>query len=179
MTINGDGNKTSRFMSSPRPREALEIRARQNSLKNQSVLRRAALRVALLLALAAVGGCTFLQDAATRLPGPRLYEKGAVLIDGIREFERRIGFRDTNNFLDVDHETESFPFCGIVSNQMLPYSYQDPAIRWIAIPSEDDCRRLAGPGADAFFDQTEAMGEAGTPVTPRSEERRVGKECRL
>lgn len=135
-------------------------------MKNQSVIRRAALRVALPFILAAAGGCTLLQDAATRLPGPRLYEKGAVLIDGIRTFEQRFGFRETDNFLDLDHETESFPFCGTISSLQLPYSYEDPAIRWIDTPSEEECRELAGPGADVYFGQTEAVGESGTPVTP-------------
>ena len=134
-------------------------------LKNKSVFRRLAVPLALLLSLAAVGGCTLLQDAATRLPGPRLYEKGAALIDGIRAFEQRIGFRPTENFRDLDKETESYPFCGTISNLQLPYSYEDPAIRWIDIPTEEDCRRLAGPGADMYFGQTEAIGEQGTPVT--------------
>lgn len=117
------------------------------------------------LLLAAVGGCTLLQDAATRLPGPRLYEKGAALIDGIRAFERRIGFRGTDNFLDLDHETESYPFCGTISSLYLPYSYEDPSIRWLDTPTEEECRRLASPDADVYFGQTEAVGEEGTPVT--------------
>ena len=133
--------------------------------KKDSVSRSLAFRLALPLLLAAVGGCTFLQDAATRLPGPRLYEKGAALIDGIRAFEKRIGFQSTDNFADLDHETESYPFCGTVSSLQLPYSYQDPAIRWIDTPTEEECRRLAGPGADVYFGQTEAVGEEGTPVT--------------
>jgi len=134
-------------------------------LKNKSVSRRLAVPLALLLSLAAIGGCTFLQDAATRMPGPRLYEKGAALIGGIRDFERRIGFHPTDNFRDLDRETEGYPFCGIVPNLQLPYSYEDPAIRWVEIPTEEDCRRLAGPGGDAYFGQSEAVGEMGTPVT--------------
>jgi hypothetical protein len=135
-------------------------------MKNETGFRRIFLRLVPALLLAAVGACTFLQDAATRLPGPRLYEKGAVVIDGIRVFERRIGFRETDNFQDVDHESESYPYCGAISSLQLPYSYQDPAIRWIGAPSEEECRNEAGPGTDVFFDQTEALGESGTPVTP-------------
>jgi hypothetical protein len=133
--------------------------------KGKLVIGRIAVRLMLPLLLAAIGGCTLLQDAATRLPGPGLYEKGAALIDGIRAFERRIGFRKTDNFLDLDHESESYPFCGTISSLQLPYSYQDPAIRWIDTPTEEECRRLAGPGADVYFGQTEAVGEEGTPVT--------------
>jgi hypothetical protein len=135
-------------------------------LKNKPVFRGVAVRVALPLLVAVLGGCTLLQDAATRLPGPRLYEKGAALIDGIRIFEQRIGFQETDNFTDLDHETESYPFCGTISSLHLPYSYEDPAIRWIDTPTEEECRKLAGPGADVYFGQTEAMGESGTPVTP-------------
>lgn len=134
-------------------------------LKNGLVFRRLALQLAVPLFLATLGGCTLLQDIATRLPGPRLYEKGAALIDGIRAFEQRIGFRPTENFRDLDKETESYPFCGTVSSLQLPYSYEDPAIRWIDIPTEEDCRRLAGPGVDMYFGQSEAIGEQGTPVT--------------
>ena len=135
--------------------------------KNKSVSRSIAIRAVLpLLLMIAAGGCTLLQDAATRLPGPRLYEKGAVVIDGIRTFEQRIGFRETDNFTDLDHDTESYPFCGTISSLHLPYSYEDPAIRWIDTPTEEECRTLAGPGADVYFGQTEAVGESGTPVTP-------------
>jgi hypothetical protein len=129
------------------------------------VFRHLALQLAVPLLLAASGGCTLLQDVATRMPGPRLYEKGAALIDGIRTFEQRIDFRPTDNFRDLDKETESYPFCGIVPSFHLPYSYEDPAIRWVDIPTAEDCRRLAGPGGDAYFGQSEAVGEMGTPVT--------------
>jgi hypothetical protein len=126
------------------------------------LIRLATTAIALLLAS---GGCSFLQDATTRLPGPRLYEKGAAIIDDIRAFERRIGFKDTDNFLDVSSETESYPFCGFVSPLYLPYSYEDPAVRWTDPKTETDCRELAGPGMDVYFGQTEAVGEEGTPVT--------------
>jgi hypothetical protein len=122
-------------------------------------------RLALSVLLVASAGCTILQDATTRLPGPRLYEKGAVLIDGIRDFERRIGFRATDNFQNLDQATESYPFCGFVSQLYLPYSYQDPAIQWRNVANEAECRDLAGMGADFYFGQTEALGEMGTPVT--------------
>jgi len=119
-----------------------------------------------LSALLVVGaGCNLLKDATTRLPGPRLYEKGAALIGGIRDFERRIGFRETDNFQDLDNATESYPFCGFVSRLHLPYSYEDPAIQWREVKAEAECRTLAGAGADTYFGQSEALGEIGTPVT--------------
>ncbi len=117
------------------------------------------------LLLAAIGGCTLLRDVTTRLPGPRLYEKGAALISGLRAFERRIGFQETDNFLDLDKATESYPFCGYVSRLYLPYSYEDPEIQWRDVETQEECRSLAGGDADAYFGQTEALGEMGTPVT--------------
>ena len=136
-------------------------------MKNKRWFDHGALRLVLPAALLAIlAGCALVQDAATRLPGPRLYEEGAAVIDGIRDFERRIGFRPTDNFTDLDQETESYPFCGAASSLHLPYSYEDPAIRWFDdATTEEECRIEAGPGADAYFGQTEAVGEQGTPVT--------------
>ncbi len=122
-------------------------------------------RLVIFVLLVSGVGCAALRDVATRLPGPRLYEKGAVLIDGIRDFERRIGFRKTDNFQDLDNATEAYPFCGFVSRLVLPYSYEDPAIQWRDVESEGECRTLAGADADTYFGQTEALGEIGTPVT--------------
>ena len=121
--------------------------------------------VAAAIVVIVAGGCTFLQDVTTRLPGPRLYERGAEVIGDLRAFQRRIGFQPTDNFQDLGSETESYPFCGFVSQLVLPYSYEDPAIRWEDMETEADCRQLAGPGMDVYFGQTEAIGEEGTPVT--------------
>jgi len=122
-------------------------------------------RLILSVLLVASAGCAVLRDATTRLPGPRLYEKGAALIGGIRDFEQRIGFQPTDNFQDLDQATESYPFCGYVSQLYLPYSYEDPAIQWREVETEAECRSQAGAGADVYFGQTEAIGEIGTPVT--------------
>jgi hypothetical protein len=135
-------------------------------MKNESASFRVLVRLALTVLLASTGACTLLQDAATNLPGPRLYEKGAEVIGGIRAFERRMGFRDTDNFQDLDHEAESYPYCGAVSTFQLPYSYEDPVIQWIGAKTEEECVTEAGAGMDVYFDQTEALGESGSPVTP-------------
>jgi hypothetical protein len=121
----------------------------------------------LLIALFAAGlaGCNALRDMVTRLPGPRLYEKGAEVIGGIRAFEYRMGFHPTENFLELDKETESYPFCGFVSRLYLPYSYVDPGIQWRSVDNEAECRLLAGEGTDIYFGQSEAAGQIGTPVT--------------
>jgi hypothetical protein len=133
-------------------------------MNNKNFALRMGSRLGVLMLLALPWGCTVFQDVATRLPGPRLYEKGAEVIGGVREFAYRIGFKETDNFTDLDTETESFPFCGSVSTLYLPYSYEDPAIRWKDASTEADCRALAGPGMDAYFGQTEAVGEQGMPV---------------
>jgi hypothetical protein len=122
-------------------------------------------KVLVAVLLAASGGCALMQDATTHLPGPRGYEKGAAMIGGLREFERRIGFRETNNFRDLDQATASYPFCGHVSRLYLPYSYQDPAIQWSMIQTEAACREKAGEGTDVYFVRSEAVGEIGTPLT--------------
>jgi len=111
-----------------------------------------------------IAGCTQLRDLI--MPSaPGVPEEWAPLLAEIRTFERRIGFRETDNFLNLNDEQASFPFCGYVSRFHLPYSYEDPAIHWIESVTEEECRE-AGRGADHFFGAVEAWGEVGTPVTP-------------
>ncbi len=128
---------------------------------NGSLARRLAV-VALLTAL--IAGCGQLRDLFVP-SAPGVADEWAPLLDEIRAFERRIGFRETHNFLDLSHEQEAFPFCGYASRFYLPYSYQDPAIRWLDSVTEQECRKV-GHDADIFFGAVEAWGEDGTPVTP-------------
>ncbi|OGA56406.1 MAG: hypothetical protein A3F74_26285 [Betaproteobacteria bacterium RIFCSPLOWO2_12_FULL_62_58] len=118
--------------------------------------------VALLAVL--IAGCVQLREIF--MPSaPGVTDEWAALLDEIRTFERRIGFRETDNFFDLSHEQEAFPFCGYASRFYLPYSYEDPAIRWLESVTEQECRELAH-YADAYFGAVEALGESGTPVTP-------------
>jgi hypothetical protein len=110
-----------------------------------------------------IAGCTSLGDFF--LPAPGVPAEWAVFVDDVRAFERRIGFKATDNFLEITDEHQAFPFCGYASRLTLPYSYEDPAIRWRHSVTEQDCRTLAE-GADFFFGKVEALGEMGTPVTP-------------
>lgn len=87
------------------------------------------------------------------------------LLADVREFQRRIGFVPTKNFRALVPEQDRFPFCGYAERGTLPYSYEDPAIRWLASATEADCRELAK-DHDTYFGSTEAIGEKGTPVTP-------------
>ena len=108
-------------------------------------------------------GCVPLRDFF--LPTPGIPGEWATFVDEVRAFERRIGFQPTDNFLDFSEEQPGYFFCGYASRLTLPYSYQDPAIRWHDSVTEQDCRTLAD-GADMVFGQVEALGESAAPVTP-------------
>ena len=105
---------------------------------------------------------------------PRVPTEWSALIDELRAFERRIGFRATDNFLAFSPEHRSYPFCGYAPTLTLPYSYEDPAIRWIEASSIEECAS-AGSGADTYFGRTEAVGESGTPVTRSMTESRLAR----
>ncbi|HKA44435.1 MAG TPA: hypothetical protein VKF40_20795 [Burkholderiales bacterium] len=110
-----------------------------------------------------IAACAPLRDlfipSAPRVPG-----EWAALIEELRTYERRIGFETTANFLQLSEERSGYAYCGYAPRLILPYSYEDPAIRWRHGVSEEDCRTL-GDG-NAFFGVAEALGEVGTPVTP-------------
>lgn len=118
---------------------------------------------AALLAAATLAGCGALRDLLS--PGvPAGTGEWAALLAEIRVFERGIGFAATANFKDVSNDQAAFPFCGLASPLVLPWSYEDRAIRWYNVDSESECRALA-PGDDVFFRRLEAKAEAQTPVT--------------
>lgn len=112
-----------------------------------------------------IAGCRLPSGAPTGAPAPRLEEEWPAAIREIRDFERQIGFSETRNFTHLTEGREEFPFCGYVSRHYLPYSYEDPAIRWHESLAEQECRALAG-DADVYVGATEALGESETPVTP-------------
>ena len=114
----------------------------------------------LVVALAACGPLReFLAPTAPAIAG-----EWAALLAEIRDFERSIGFTVTANFAGAAHERQSYAFCGHASPLTLPWSYEDPAIRWWRTDDEAECRALA-PDEDMFFRRLEAKGEAATPVT--------------
>jgi len=117
------------------------------------------LTAAALLAVA-VAGCQIFAPTAPGVSG-----EWQALLDEIRAFEKRIGFEETDNFIDVEKDEDSYPICGITSRLALPYSYEDPAIQWRDLKTEKECRAGAD-GSDVFFATVEAWGEIGTPVTP-------------
>jgi len=117
-----------------------------------------AVRLATLALLAAVvAGCALVPDAKI----PKEWEP---LLEEIRAFERRIGFQGSEAFIEFSEEDGGYPFCGQVSRLHLPYSYEDPAIRWLDVDTEQECRAV-GEGTDVYFGTVEALGEVGAAVT--------------
>lgn len=140
------------------PRSASDFVPPHSFSSSNAVSRFAVLAFFVLL----IAGCAPLGDFF--LPPPGIPGEWAAFVDDVRSFERRIGFEPTDNFLEITDEHQAFAFCGYASRLTLPYSYEDPAIRWRDSVTEQDCRTLAD-GADFLFGKVEALGEMGTPVT--------------
>jgi len=85
------------------------------------------------------------------------------LLEDLRGYQRRVGFERFDSFLEFSAEQGKYAFCGQVSQLYLPYSYEDPAIRWLDA-TEAECRKV-GPHTDAYFGTVEAVGEVGAAVT--------------
>ena len=100
------------------------------------------------------------------LPAPRAREDWQRLVAKVRLVQQRIGFRPTANFKRADEKLEGYPFCGHTSPLYLPYSFDDPAIRWIEARTEQECR-AASASADSNFTKAEAVAGLATPVTRR------------
>ena len=125
-------------------------------------------KITYLLALSALiaalfGGCARIQEFI--LPTPSVPGEWNALLAEVRVFERRIGFhKETENFKTVFKEAGSYSMCGYAPRLRLPYSYEDPMIRWGDAQTEADCRAGAG-SDDVYFTTVEAIGEIGTAVT--------------
>jgi len=117
---------------------------------------------ALALSAVLIASCSQIHEFI--FPTPSVPGEWQALLDEVRAFERRIGFRETANFKDVFAERGGFTMCGHVPRMVLPYSYQDPAINWTNSENEKDCREAAADN-DVFFANLEAVGEIGTSVT--------------
>lgn len=126
---------------------------------------RGAVRRVAGIALIAILSAACAQPFELHGPGARdVPPEHAALLDEIRAFERKFGFRRTGNFRAFLPDREAYTYCGYVSPLYLPYSYEDPAIRWLDSVTEEKCRSLAGE-SDVSFGAVEAQGEAATPVT--------------
>lgn len=115
-----------------------------------------------MLIAALSGGCTQIQDLIT--PTPNVPGEWNALLHDIRAFEQRIGFQETQNFQTKFDAKGDFSICGYAPRTQLPYSYQDPMIRWGDARNAQDCA-AAAKDEDVYFTQVEAVGEIGTAVT--------------
>lgn len=116
---------------------------------------RVARMAGLALLAAAIAGCT----------GVRVPKAWEPLLEEVRAFEQRIGFKRTGTFVEFSEEQGRVPFCGHVPPLYLPYSYEDPTILWYNVRTERECRAHAD-GADVYFGSVEVLGEAGAAVSP-------------
>lgn len=98
------------------------------------------------------------------MPTPGVPSEWGALLREVRTFERRIGFDETANFSTFYSEQSDHSICGYAPRFQLPYSYEDPVIRWGDALNEKDCRAGANE-EDVYFTQVEAVGEIGTGVT--------------
>jgi hypothetical protein len=109
--------------------------------------------------------CRQVQQAGEPPVPPRSYKEVQALIGEVSIYDRRIGFRETENFRRFSDARRSFPFCGNAPRLYLPYSYEDPAIKWYEVETEDTCRAI-DTEADVYFGHSEALGEIKVAVTP-------------
>jgi hypothetical protein len=115
--------------------------------------------IALLLA-----GCGPMRDFGSSA-SPDLSAEWKTLLDELRVFERTLGFRETRNFARLTDERDDYAYCGQAPKLVLPYSYEDPAIRWLEQIDAQQCSEVAS-DHDWYFGSVEVWGEIGTPVTP-------------
>ncbi len=121
-----------------------------------------------VLVAALFSGCAQIQDFI--FPVPHVPGAWSALLTEVRAFEQRIGFQETANFKTLYNvaakgETQSeYPLCGYAPRFQLPYSYEDPLLRWGEAQNDADCRAAAN-GEDVYFTLVEALGEIGTAVT--------------
>lgn len=97
-------------------------------------------------------------------PSPRVPDDWKALLDDVRAFERRIGFRDTANFRVKRDQHSGYILCAYAPRLQLPYTYEDPAIRWSPAQTEQACRAGAR-DEDVYFAKIEAVGEIGAALT--------------
>src|SRR5688572_23941185 len=106
---------------------------------------RSSISLSRLLALAIVALL-----AACAIAVPKEWEP---LLEDLRGYQRRVGFERFDSFLEFSAEAEKYTFCGQVSRLYLPYSYEDPAIRWI-YATEAECLDVDS-RTDAYYGTAE------------------------
>lgn len=124
-------------------------------------------RLAPLLSVALVLAALFAGYAPVRewlLPRPGIPKDWRGVLATVRAYERTLGFRETQNFARMADTTGEYTLCGYAPHLELPYSYEDPLIRWSEATSDAACKADAK-DSDYYFARIEAVGEVGVPVT--------------
>ena len=124
-------------------------------------------RLAPLLSVALVLATLFAGCAPVRgwlLPRPGIPKDWRGVLAEVRAYERTLGFRETQNFARMADTTGEYTLCGYAPHLQLPYSYEDPLIRWSEATSDAACKADAK-DSDYYFARIEAVGEVGVPVT--------------
>ncbi len=90
-------------------------------------------------------------------------EQRLQLIEEIKEFEKELGFAETENFKTYSPETEAYHYLFFTPSTQLPYSLDDPAL--VAAIGTRDSVSLDYQKYDAFFYSIPSVAGEGTPVT--------------
>jgi hypothetical protein len=133
-------------------------------------MKRLMITLALAAIIGALGLAAWLQrerisDFIDPAPPP-IPADWTTLVQDLKAWQRGIGFRDAPNFARLEAPVRSLAFCGHAPQAVLPWSYQDPVIRWPTVQNEAECLQAAGPQSDVYFGVSDALGEAGMQVTP-------------
>jgi hypothetical protein len=132
---------------------------------------------ALGLAVAALLAALIAGPARIRVfvfPEPNVPSDWQALLREVRAFEQRIGFRETVNFKGQLAEKGAYTICGYAPRFQLPYSYEDPAIRWSDAQTEHACRAGAKV-EDVYFTQKQRIGDAKSAQFVRAYETAVAQ----
>ena len=85
------------------------------------------------------------------------------LVEEIKDFEQKLGFRSTENFKTYSDETEAYPYYFYTSVTELPYSLGDPRLQFgSGTPARGT---LDSEKYDIYFYDIPVIAGIGTPVT--------------
>jgi len=104
-------------------------------------------------------------------------EQKLGLVEEIKEFEQKLGFRSTENFKTYSDETEAYPYYFYTPVTELPYSLGDPRLQFGS--GTPDSVTLDSQKYDIYFYEIPVIADVGTPVTKSLVEGPVSTFIRL
>ena len=113
---------------------------------------------AVLALMLAAPACSVKRPAATAYPS---FPRQDVILE-IKDFQRRLGFQDTENFLRYSETTRAYYRCYYTGKLELPASYEELQLT----QGEAEGCSLDEKQYDIFFYPIEAVATGTTPVTP-------------